>query len=112
MTEEVINYFEKTGVIAKVTDVLKLLYEMDEKPVDPFEFIRTNMTEIIPEKVELTKLEEEYNTVIQEIAILQQDIINMTNRLKELETNEKNTILGLRKNDMKMHGNAEKDNEK
>jgi len=46
------------------------------------------MTEIIPEKVELTKLEEEYDTVIQEIAILQQDIINMTNRLKELETNE------------------------
>ncbi|XP_003245126.1 uncharacterized protein LOC100571712 [Acyrthosiphon pisum] len=123
MTEEVINYFEKTGVIAKVTDVLKLLYEMDEKPVDPFEFIRTNMTEIIPEKVELTKLEEEYNTVIQEIAILQQDIINMTNRLKELETNEsdynivemnskENTILGLSNNDMKMHGNAEKDNEK
>eukprot|EP00102_Acyrthosiphon_pisum_P023380 XP_016660590.1 PREDICTED: uncharacterized protein LOC100571712 isoform X2 [Acyrthosiphon pisum] len=86
-------------------------------------FIRTNMTEIIPEKVELTKLEEEYNTVIQEIAILQQDIINMTNRLKELETNEsdynivemnskENTILGLSNNDMKMHGNAEKDNEK
>lgn len=39
MTEEVINYFEKTGVIAKVTDVLKLLYEMDEKPVDPFEYL-------------------------------------------------------------------------
>jgi len=39
MTEEVINYFEKTGVIAKVTDVLKLLYEMDEKPVDPLEYL-------------------------------------------------------------------------
>ncbi|XP_060875654.1 c-Myc-binding protein homolog [Metopolophium dirhodum] len=123
MTEEVINYFEKTGVIAKVTDVLKLLYEMDEKPVDPLEFIRTNMTEIIPEKVELTKLEQDYNTVMQEIAILQQDIINITNRLKELETNEsnyniveinskENTILGLSNDDMKMHGNAEKDNEK
>jgi len=30
-----------------------------------------------------------------------------------VEMNSKeNTILGLRKNDMKMHGNAEKDNEK
>lgn len=79
------------------------------------------MTESIPEKVELTKLEEDYNTIIQEIATLQQDITNMTNRLKELETNEsdnivemnskENTILGLNNNDMKMHGNYEKDNE-
>lgn len=79
------------------------------------------MTESIPEKVELTKLEEDYNTIIQEIATLQQDITNMTNRLKELETNEsdnivemnskENTILGLSNNDMKMHGNYEKDNE-
>jgi len=51
------------------------------------------MTEIIPEKVELIKLEEEYNTLMQEIAILQQDIINMTNRLKELETNESDNIV-------------------
>jgi len=51
-------------------------------------FIRTNMTKIIPEKVELTKLEEDYDTVMQEIAILQQEIITMTNRLKELETND------------------------
>jgi len=45
------------------------------------------MTEIIPEKVELTKLGEEYDTLIQEISILQQEIMNMTNKLNELETN-------------------------
>lgn len=39
MTEEYTNYLEKTGVIAKLTDVLKLLYEMDEKPVDPLEYL-------------------------------------------------------------------------
>lgn len=39
MTEEVMNYFEKTGVVAKVTDVLKLLYKMDEKPLDPLEYL-------------------------------------------------------------------------
>lgn len=49
--------------------------------------MRTNMTEIIPEKVELTKLGEEYDTLIQEISILQQEIMNMTNKLNELETN-------------------------
>ncbi|XP_022181981.1 C-Myc-binding protein homolog [Myzus persicae] len=106
MTEEITNYFEKTGVIAKVTDVLKLLYEMNEKPDDPLEFMRTNMAEVIPEKMELTKLEEEYDAVMQEIAILQQENTSMTNRLKELETNEsdnnnieENTIIGFSDND-------------
>ncbi|KAL4153390.1 hypothetical protein QTP88_001223 [Uroleucon formosanum] len=37
MTEEITSYIEKTGVIAQITDVLKLLYEMDEKPVVPLE---------------------------------------------------------------------------
>jgi len=39
ITEEFTNYLEKTGVIAKVTDVLKMLYEMNEKPVDPLEYL-------------------------------------------------------------------------
>jgi len=39
MTEEITNYLEKTGVISKVTNVLKLLYEMDEKPDDPLEYL-------------------------------------------------------------------------
>ncbi|KAF0748098.1 c-Myc-binding protein, partial [Aphis craccivora] len=107
ITEEFTNYLEKTGVIAKVTDVLRMLYEMNEKPVDPLEFIRTNMTEVISEKVELTKLEEEYDTVMQQIAILQQENMNLMNKLKELERNESNSeenseIAGL-SNDTKIH---------
>jgi len=39
MTEEITSYLEKTGVIAQITDVLRLLYEMDEKPVDPLEYL-------------------------------------------------------------------------
>lgn len=39
MTEEYTNYLEKTGVIAKLSNVLKLLYEMDEKPVNPLEYL-------------------------------------------------------------------------
>lgn len=77
------------------------------------------MTEIIPEKVELTKLGEEYDTLIQEIAIIQQEIMNMTNELNELETNnnesdnivwmnfKENTVIG-----MQLHGNVEKSDEK
>ncbi|XP_008185611.1 c-Myc-binding protein homolog isoform X1 [Acyrthosiphon pisum] len=120
MTEEITSYLEKTGVIAQITDVLRLLYEMDEKPDDPLEFMRTNMAEVIPETKELTKLEEEYNAVMQEINKLQQENISMTNRLKELETNQsdniaemnsnENTVTGFSDNDMKMQGSAEKNN--
>ena len=37
----------------------------------------TNMTEVVPETMELIKLEEEYDTVIQEIDQLQQENISM-----------------------------------
>jgi len=73
--------------------------------------MRMNMAEVIPEKIELTKLEEEYDAVMQEIAKLQQENMNMTKKLKELETNEsdnieeinskENTIIGLTDNDEK-----------
>jgi len=39
INEELINYLEKTGVTDNVTAVLKMLYEMDEKPVDPLEYL-------------------------------------------------------------------------
>jgi len=73
--------------------------------------MRMNMAEVIPEKMELTKLEEEYDTVMQEIAILQQENMSMTKKIKELETNEsdnieeinskENTVFGLSDNDEK-----------
>lgn len=42
INEEFTHYLENTGVISKVTAVLKLLYEMDEKPVDPLEYLYQN----------------------------------------------------------------------
>lgn len=39
MTEEFENYLEETGVTGSLTAVLKMLYEMDEKPVDPLEYL-------------------------------------------------------------------------
>lgn len=85
--------------------------------------MRTNMmAEVVPEKMELTKLEEEYDKVMQEIAILQQENISMTKRLRELETNQsdnigemnsnENTVIGFSDNDIKTQGSAVKYNEK
>lgn len=50
--------------------------------------MRTHMTEEISERVMLARLQEEYDTVQQQISILQQENTNMTNRLRELELNE------------------------
>jgi len=50
------------------------------------------MTEVISEKVELTKLEKEYDTVMQQIALLQQENISMMKRLKEIEANERDIV--------------------
>lgn len=37
MVEQFENFLIQTGVIGSLTDVLTMLYNVDEKPVDPFE---------------------------------------------------------------------------
>lgn len=77
------------------------------------------MMEVIPEKVELTKLEKEYDTVMQQIAILQQENMNMRNRINELEGLESDNIIeanseenigiaDLSENNMKFQSDTEK----
>lgn len=57
--------------------------------------MRTHMTEIIPEREELAKLEDELTIVKQQISILENENVDVTNRLRELELNEikENNIL-------------------
>lgn len=47
--------------------------------------MRTHMTKVISERVELKKLQEEYDIVMQQISILQQENMEMTTRLKQFE---------------------------
>lgn len=47
--------------------------------------MRLHLTEVVPERVELTNLQNEYATVMQQIADLQQENESMMTRLKELE---------------------------
>lgn len=43
----------ESGVIEALTNVLANLYELEIRPTDPLEYIRTHMTETISEKEEL-----------------------------------------------------------
>lgn len=45
------------------------------------------MTEIIPERVELAKLQEAFANMAQQIITLQEENVNMTNKLKQLKSN-------------------------
>lgn len=47
--------------------------------------MRTHMTKVISERVELNKLQEEYNIVMQQISTLQRENMEMTARLREYE---------------------------
>ncbi|XP_025404729.1 c-Myc-binding protein homolog [Sipha flava] len=85
LAEEFEEYLEHTGVVESLTTVLKLLYEMPEKPADPLEFMRTNMTEIVSEREELEELQNENDTVMLQIIELQEEIINMKKKIEELQ---------------------------
>jgi hypothetical protein len=88
-------YLEKTGVVDQLTKVLVSLYEETDKPNNPLEFIKKNMS--APEEVdednlknEYLKLKDEnYNIEIEEEKIITNNITNkilsFSNKNKKLE---------------------------
>lgn len=51
-------YLEKTGVVDQLTKVLVSLYEESDKPNNPLEFIKKNMS--APEELDSDNLKNEY----------------------------------------------------
>ena len=51
-------YLEKTGVVDQLTKVLVSLYEETDKPTNPIEFIKRNMS--APEEIDQDNLKNEY----------------------------------------------------
>jgi len=72
----------KWGVIEALTNILAKLYELEIKPTDPLEYIRTNMTEIISEKEELKTLKAKYNNMIVEIQEMEKENMNLEKKIK------------------------------
>lgn len=81
------KYLNKSGLIEAMTDILANLYELEERPTDPLDYIRTHMTETIKEREELEKLKSVYHVMVNQIQEMENENINLAKAIKELELN-------------------------
>lgn len=81
------KYLNKSGVIEAITNILANLYELEERPTDPLDYIRTHMTETIKEREELEKLKSIYDYMVIQIQEMEDENINLAKAIKELEPN-------------------------
>lgn len=79
------TYLNKFGVIEALTNVLAKIYELDIKPTDPLDYIRTNMTETIHEREELKILKTKHENILSQIQKMKEENINLAKVIKELE---------------------------
>jgi len=72
----------KLGVINVLTNILVKLYELEPRPADPLEYIRTHMTEILSEKEELKALTAKHNNMVDEIQRMEEENTNLEKIIK------------------------------
>lgn len=91
-TKEAINkredfkkYLCTSGLSEALTKVLVNLYELEIKSINPLDYIRTHMTQIINEKEELKILKSKHYELTKQIQIIQEENMNLENSIKELE---------------------------
>ena len=81
-------YLEKTGVVDQLTKVLVSLYEETEKPNNPLEFIKKNMS--APEEVDEDNLKNEYLKLKDENDKLRQRVTDLQKQIENLKGDEDN----------------------
>lgn len=82
--EDFKKYLNKYGVIEALTMVLLNLYEMEIRPTDPLDYIRTHMTETIYEREELKKLQVQHDDMVAQIQQMEEENMKLAKTLKEL----------------------------
>jgi hypothetical protein len=83
--EDFKKYLYKSGLFEALTKVLINLYELEIKSINPLDYIRTHMTQIIHEKDELKILKSKHYDLITQIQIIQKENTDLVNSIKELE---------------------------
>jgi hypothetical protein len=68
MREEFRRYLEKTGVLKAMTKALLVLFEEEEKPIDPVAYFITKLTLKTGIKVELEDLQAELKELEKEVS--------------------------------------------
>ena len=81
-------YLEKTGVVDQLTKVLVSLYEETDKPTNPLEFIKSNMS--APEEIDQDNLKNEYLKLKEENEKLRQRVTDLQKQIESLKGDEGN----------------------
>ena len=81
-------YLEKTGVVDQLTKVLVSLYEENDKPSNPLDFIKRNMS--APEEVDEDNLKNEYLKLKDENDKLRQRVTDLQKQIENLKGDEDN----------------------
>ena len=81
-------YLEKTGVVDQLTKVLVSLYEETDKPTNPLEFIKRNMS--APEEIDQDNLKNEYLKLKDENDKLRQRVTDLQKQIENLKGDEDN----------------------
>ncbi len=81
-------YLEKTGVVDQLTKVLVSLYEETDKPTNPIEFIKRNMS--APEEIDQDNLKNEYLKLKEENEKLRQRVTELKKQIEALKGDEGN----------------------
>ena len=79
---------EKTGVVDQLTKVLVSLYEETDKPTNPIEFIKRNMS--APEEIDQDNLKNEYLKLKEENEKLRQRVTELQKQIEALKGDEGN----------------------
>ena len=79
-------YIEKTGVVDQLTKVLVSLYEESEKPVNPLDFIKRNMS--APEEIDQDNLKNEYLRLKEENEKLKNKVTELQKQIESLKSEE------------------------
>jgi hypothetical protein len=81
-------YLEKTGVVDQLTKVLVSLYEETDKPTNPIDFIKRNMS--APEEIDQDNLKNEYLKLKEENEKLRQRVTELQKQIEALKGDEGN----------------------
>ena len=84
--DEFRSYLEKTGVVDQLTKVLVSLYEETDKPTNPIDFIKRNMS--APEEIDQDNLKNEYLKLKEENEKLRVRVTELQKQIESLKGDE------------------------
>ncbi|XP_054903282.1 c-Myc-binding protein-like [Poeciliopsis prolifica] len=79
------RYLEKTGVVDSLTSVFVSLYEQQEKPANPLEYVKEHLGAVALTSSDTEALQQEVNDLRQRCACLEEENKDLKARLQQYE---------------------------